>query len=436
MIAPMPRFACLIAALLVAATASGAQAQAENQQPVATQPEAPPPAQLPPPPTAPAPVAVDVTTLAAPDGFTTPGRDTGLPQTLWRGASLKTMQIVLPMLAAKPLSPAAAALARRVLATGAPGPNTHGDDATLAGARASALLVQGDPKAAATILARAPGIDRSPDLAQAAAESALLAGDDTRACAVADGLSSGRGDAYWLRLRAYCQVLAGQTDQAQLTFQLAQTQARDPIYGRLMGAKLAGAGDPGAASLRNGLDYALSRSLGLDLSTAKPAPAPAVAAAMSAADPAPPSFDPAAAPQDVAPLAELLARGDPIPDAMFKAMIDLASSTDPKARARGQAATLLVAGLKAPFNAETRGIIAEIALPEGKAPVGRDLALDAAAGQKLMGEAALLALWTSAEAGTAGPAPGDRVRIVHALHAVGLDADARAFALEGLLALK
>ena len=35
-----------------------------------------------------------------------------------------------------------------------------------------------------------------------------------------------------------------------------------------------------------------------------------------------------------------------------------------------------------------------------------------------------------------GLAVGDRVRIVHALHAVGLDADARAFALEGLMALK
>jgi hypothetical protein len=53
-----------------------------------------------------------------------------------------------------------------------------------------------------------------------------------------------------------------------------------------------------------------------------------------------------------------------------------------------------------------------------------------------MGEAALLSLWICADAGPAGPALGDRVRIVRALHAVGLDADARAFALEGLLALK
>jgi hypothetical protein len=50
--------------------------------------------------------------------------------------------------------------------------------------------------------------------------------------------------------------------------------------------------------------------------------------------------------------------------------------------------------------------------------------------------AALLALWTCVEAGPAGLAVADRARIVRALHRAGLDADARAFALEGLMALK
>src|SRR5947209_3527908 len=92
MIRPMSRLACLLALVLLAGSASAAGAQ-----------------------------GVEVSPLAAPDAFTTPGRDTGLPPTLWRGASLKTVQTVLPLLAAKPLSPAAAALARRVLAAGAPG---------------------------------------------------------------------------------------------------------------------------------------------------------------------------------------------------------------------------------------------------------------------------------------------------------------------------
>lgn len=389
---------------------------------------------LPPAAKPPADIGVEVTALAAPDAFTTPGRATGLPPSLWRGASVKTARTVLALLQTKTLSPAAAALARRVLATGAPGPAGAGGDPALIGARASALLAQGDLKSAAAILSRAPGVDRNPELAHAAAETALLSGDDTRACAVADGLTSGRDEVYWLRLRTYCQAVAGHPDQAQLTFDLAQTQARDPIFSRLMTAKMGGAGNPGAAAARNGLDYALSRSLGLDLATAKASAE--VAAALSGAAPEEPLFDAAAAPADVALLVEPLMKGQAVRDAVVQAFVEAVGGAEPKARARAQAAALLALALSGPLNADARATLAALTAPEGKAPLGRDLALDAAADQKLMGEAALLALWTSAEAGTGGVAMGDRVRIVRALHAVGLEVDARAFALEGLIALK
>jgi hypothetical protein len=405
MIALMPRLAPILVALSILALGRGAVAQ-----------------------------NVQVATLAAPDAFSTAGRETGLPQDLWRGASLKTARTVLPLLAAKSLSPAAAALARRVLATGAPGPQGVGQEPGLAGARAAGLLAQGDPKAAAQILAHAAGADRDPDLARVSAESALLAGEDARACAVAQGLGSGRDEIYWLRLRAYCQAIGGQPAQAQLTFDLAQAQAKDAVFARLMAAKLAGAGSPGAASLRNGLDYALSRSLGLDVSTAKASPG--VAAAMSGADPADPVFDLTGVQADVAPLAEAMAGGQPIKPALFSALLDMAASPDPKARARGQAAALLAAAFMGSAEADVRGEMAALSLGEGKAPLGRDLALDEAADRRLIGEAAILSLWTCAEAGAAGPATADRIRIVRALHAVGLEADARAFALEGLLALK
>ncbi|HLZ74719.1 hypothetical protein [Phenylobacterium sp.] len=430
----MLRRPCLIAAFIVAASAVPALAQ----EPPISAPAASPPASatsLPPArPPATAETSVEVSTLAAPDAFTTPGRATGLPPTLWRGASVKTARTVLALLQTRTLSPAAAALARRVLATGAPGPQGAGTDPALVGSRASALLAQGDVKAAAAILSRAPGIDRSPELAHAAAETALLTGDDARACSVAEGLTSGRDEVYWLRLRTYCQAVAGHADQAQLTFDLAQTQARDPIFGRLMTAKLTGAGNPGAASLRNGLDYALSHGLGLDLAVAKASPE--VAAALSGADPQEPLFDAAAASPEVALLVEPLMKGQAVHEVMVKALVEAAGGSDPKARARAQAAALLALGLSGPLDAEARGDFAALSTPEGRAPVGRDLALDAAADQKLMGEAALLALWTSAEAGPSGVAMGDRARIVRALHAVGLEVDARAFALEGLIALK
>jgi hypothetical protein len=410
--------------------------------------------------------AVEVTPLAAPDYFANAGRDTGLPPDLWRGASVETARTVLPLLAAKPLSPAAGALARRVLATGADGPQGAGQDRDLAGARIAALIAQGAVKDAGVILSRTSGLEQSPALAQAGAEAALLAGEDERACAIAARLPTGREEIYWLRLRAYCQAREGQAAAAQLTFDLAQGVARDATYGRLMGVKLAGAGSPGAASLRNGLDYALSRSLGLDLAAATPAPA--VAAALASAEPGVAVWNIENGPGPLRAAMAAVAAGDlagaqalragltadatPVNDlALLDALIAAASGkpdgptldrlvergavSDAKARGKMQNAAILLAALGAPMGPQARGEFAKFAAAEpGKATVARGLALDLAGEARLMGETALLALWISADAGAAGPPIGDRARIVRALRLAGLEPDARAFAVEGLLA--
>lgn len=382
---------------------------------------------------APAAAQVEVAPLAPPDAFSTPGRDTGLPADLWQGTPVETARAVLPLLAVKPLSPASASLARRVLATGAKGPDGSSGDAALSGARASALIALGDMAAATRILDRAPGLDRNAALSQAAAETALLAGDNARACSIAEGLSTGRGEAYWLRLRAFCQAEAGQGAQAQLTFDLAQTQARDATYGRLMAAKLSGTA-AGAPSLRNGLDLALSKELGLDLATAKPAPA--VAAALSGAEPATPSFDLTPIDAQIGGLGQAVVSGLP-PESGVSALIAAAAeAADPKTKPRLQAAAVLLASLANDLPSPDRARISAFPVPEGKAPAGRNLALEAAADSRRVGEAALLALWTAADAGAAGPVLGDRVRIVRTLIRVGLADEARLFVLEGLAGLK
>jgi hypothetical protein len=423
-------FAVALVVACAGAVAAHAQPAGSPDAAVATAPPATPP---PPPPVAPS-QPVEVTALAAPDAFTTPARATGLPATLWRGSSVQVAKAVLPLLAERPLTPAAAALARRVLATGAPGPDGAGQDPALVAGRAAALIAQGDPRGAAAILARAPGLDRNADLARVAAESALLAGEDARACQIESGLTAGREDIYWVRLRTYCQAVAGKTAEAQLTFDLAQSQAKDAVFTRLMAAKLAGAGDPGAPSLRNGLDYALSRNLGLDLGLAKPSPA--VAAALAQGGPAEPAFDVAAIPPDLAPLARAVAAPGAFPAVELERLLDAADTGDPKVRVRLSAAALTAEGFAEPLGPGLRARVAALPTAEGRAPAGRNLALDAAAGDGRAGEAALLALWTCAEAGPAGLAVADRARIVRALHRAGLDADARAFALEGLMALK
>jgi hypothetical protein len=367
-------------------------------------------------PTGPALAQVEVAPLAAPDAFSTPARDTGLGADLWRGTPVETARAVLPLLASRPLTPAAQTLARRVLATGATGPEGSAGDSALAGGRAQALIALGDVPGAARILDRASGLERSPELARAAAETALLTGDAPRACAIAQNLGAGRGETYWLRLRAFCQMEAGQTAQAQLTFDLAQTQARDAVFGRLMGAKLTGSA-PGAASLRNGLDLALSRALALDLAPARPSPA------VAALD------------VTLGGIAGAIQAGLPPAEAV-SALIAAASEANAASRARLQGAALLAAALLPEISGPDRARIAGFSTVEGRTSPGRRLALNAALEGRRAGEVALLVLWTAADAGAAGPNISDRVALVRALMRVGLLAEARAFALEGLAALK
>ena len=107
-----------------------------------------------------------------------------------------------------------------------------------------------------------------------------------------------------------------------------------------------------------------------------------------------------------------------------------------KARPRTEGAALLMAALTPELGVSESGYVAGFTVPGGKAPAGRALALERAAEAKAAGEAALLALWTAAEAGADGVSLGDRVQIVHALRRVGLIDEANAFASEGLAGLK
>lgn len=211
---------------------------------------------------------VKVTSLAAPDYFSAPAADTGLGGDLWKDAAPDILRDVIPKLSgAKPLSPAFASLARRLLSTGANGPAGVGDNAEMGAQRGLALIALGEARGANVILDRATGAPGSAALSMATAEAALIAGDDDKACRVQDALTVDRGAAYWLRLRAFCQLKGGQNDPAQLTFQLAQTATKDADYARLMSAALAGTA-PGAANLKNGVNYALSRRLNLDIQSA------------------------------------------------------------------------------------------------------------------------------------------------------------------------
>lgn len=452
---------------------------------------------------------VQVQSLAAPDLFSPPAAQTGLSGDLWKDASPGVAKEALPKLATKPLSPAAAGLARRVLATGANTPAGIGDNPELGAARALALIALGEAKGADAVLDRVPGVAASAPLSMAAAEAALIIGADDKACKIGEALSVERSAPYWLRLRAFCQAIGDQHDAAQLTFTLAAQQTKDADYARLMNALLSGA-PAGAANLKNGINYALSRKLGLDVSSAAAVAtaSPALKAALRPADAAAPSDLTAAQASTLAalraakglaaftdaakaalPAIAALARADaPLEDPLLLARAALAAGDAATAKAvrgkltgealpggatatdlalldatlaasdggkdsqvldglveRGgqggskspaQPAALILAALGGAMGPEARAVFATFDPGKSAAPAGRLAVLDDSAAAGRQGEAALLALSIAADAGPAGPGPVDRARLVRALLKAGLEADARAFAVEGLLALQ
>ena len=483
-----------------------------------TPPPAPPPPASPPPASPPAPT-VQVTSLAQLDLFST-GRDLGLGADLWKGSSAEIAHAIIPTLGRGPLSPAAANFAQRLLAQAARAPDGAGGDVGLAADRVRALLALGDAATVDAIADRTAGLADKPGLAQTAAEAALITDQNAKACAISDALAVDRDKIYWLRLRAFCQALAGKTDAAQLTFTLANQEGKDAVYARLMGSVIAGLGDPGAPALRNGLDYALSRQLKLDLEPALPQASPAIAAHLAASIPPPPPPPPSAAAsvpppaagseadllavlrkadtlaqymaasKSVAPNIALLARdktalaspvqlaaaavaaGDPdtallIRGALTQDATPGASSTDlaildamlavargkpdaptldrltergalaaGKEKARAQAAAALFAALGGPIAATARAEMVDFDLGRAEAWPARLMVMDASADARLRGETGLLALSIAELGGASGPKPADRASIVQALTRSGLASDARAFALEGLIALQ
>jgi hypothetical protein len=370
-------------------------AQAQAQAPADLPPASPPAAAAtddastptPPAPVVAAPVEVQAQSLSQLDLFSS-GRETGLGTDVWKGASADLARSMIPTLAERPLSPAGEGLARRLLAQTATAPDGAGSDMPLALARARAVLALGDAAGAATILTHTPGVPDSSELSQLAAEAALIGDQEDQACDIAANLTLDRQGAYWLRLRAFCQARAGRSAEAQLTYTLAVQQARDPVYARLMGAVLAGGGDPGPASLRNGLDYALSKQLRLDLGPALAAAPPAIVRHLEqAAAPAVAPTTGSAAPAEADIVASLRGAADPgayaaAAHAAAPAIAALAQAKAPLANPIVLATAAVAAGDLATAQAIRAGLVQDTA--PGAGPTGLailDAAIAAASGR-------------------------------------------------------
>jgi hypothetical protein len=410
----------------------------------------PEPAPAPPPtPVIPPPIAVQSAPLRAPDLFSSDaGRPTGLPGDLWRGASLDLARTVIPIAAVRPMSAAAGVFAMRVMSTSANAPEGGGGDPDLAAARIAVVLSQGDALGARTMLEHTPGVRQSAALSQVAAEADLVLGREDEACSLVDNLAAGKDAPYFRRLRAYCLVKAGDKAGAQLAYDLTEEQAKDDIYKRLM--SLAAAGAPAAgqqASLRNGLEYALSKRLGLDLVPALDKAWIPIAVAVARDSSAPAQLQAAAAarlarrqvdlnqPSTLNPVvleaAQSLANGQPTAELAERLAAQGASG-----QMVAQQALALYAAAGAPGAGRVRAVFATFDIGPARANQARMLELDAVSTAGSKGDTALLALWLMTDAGEAGPGVVDRARIARALNRAGFVEDSRRYALEGMLSLQ
>ena len=179
---------------------------------------------------------------------------------LWRNTDAAFLSNLLDRLPALYKSPAAQALARRVLLSGGEAPK--GDASAAARNRFEALGKMGAADELATMAAGVASSLADPGIAQFAAQAELARGRRAEACARGRSAQAGeRPPPFILRLRAYCAAVTGDRAAADLALEVARTAgAADAWYS---GAVAAAGGAPGARPPAARYDNSLATALSL-----------------------------------------------------------------------------------------------------------------------------------------------------------------------------
>lgn len=165
-------------------------------------------------------VGIDTTgALSAADG--------ALPVDMWRDTPRSLVDALLPRLPADTPSPAARALMRRLLLSGAAMPRGDAESGRLLDARAWMLWRMGDTAAVLQLISAAPVESRSASLWRLDTDARLLAGDASAACRTAEERIAEDPDVYWQKVLGFCQALAGDEDGASLTIALLSERNED-----------------------------------------------------------------------------------------------------------------------------------------------------------------------------------------------------------------
>lgn len=166
--------------------------------------------------------------------------EAGLPDGLWTGLSRGAVAALIDGIPTTTAFPTGRDLARRLLLFGgALPPADGGPEISVLRARISALTRLGFAREAAALAQAGADALTDPSGRRALAESQLVADDLPAACGAAanSGGIAEEPDFFWQKLLAFCQAVAGQTDQAGLSAQtLYDAVDDDPVYFGLMDA--------------------------------------------------------------------------------------------------------------------------------------------------------------------------------------------------------
>jgi hypothetical protein len=161
----------------------------------------------------------------------------GLGLGMWQGTDRIKVERLLPAL--KPTtSPILADLTQRLLLSNAAAPAGRGSGKNLMPVRAGLLADMGLVEEAVALLRLVPADQRDGDSARRLAELSWRAGDPDGACAVVqESLPRLPIDNFWQEAAIFCQLRAGETDQAMLGLDLLREQGEtDEIFFTLANA--------------------------------------------------------------------------------------------------------------------------------------------------------------------------------------------------------
>ena len=166
------------------------------------------------------PAAVETAPLST-DAFSTGTLDRtagAMPPTLWRTSDPQQVDFLLDTAPTRPASPSLGEVMKRTLLS--PGAAPDGAAPSLGGKKILALAKVGFLDEARTVASISSDGREGAWASQAAAVMDLLTDDAAAACRRGAGLSSGRDELFWVKLRVFCYARADERDAADLTLNI------------------------------------------------------------------------------------------------------------------------------------------------------------------------------------------------------------------------